>query len=466
MFHVSSLISAPARLAGFRSTLVALLFATALAGLPLTAAAQPAPPVDSLPAATGSATPADSTAPADSASQADNPDWTVRDGWERTSTYVRTHGTDYVGEPDGDWPYHRRSALYTDAPPFRYNRTEGLVFGLQRSPLDLSSGDRARFYGQIGYATALRDVRATAGAEVKAYSRPSSALKVGASVYRNTATEDDWKTSYLENSLAGLVFGHDFFDYYQARGASAYLVQELPATMRISAGARTEIHEALDRGTTWSIFDGNGFPTNPQAANGRVNALTLAFDAGRVDDLGGLPTGGAVRVTAELADGFDEGILDDDTAGNLQYNRYVADGRVYLPTSRHTRLAVRLRGGYATSGTPIQKQFTLGGIGSVRGYGQNAFRGTKAVLGNAEVIIDGATIVDGVLDDVFLSLHADAGWTGTPGERFRMDDVVPAAGFGIGLDERSFRLDVTWPLRDVNGSGYAPSIWLRITPNF
>lgn len=464
MFHFASPDSVPARPAGFRSLLLTLSLAFALAvilaGWPLATAAQPAPPADIPPAV------ADSTTPADSASQANDPDWGVRDGWERTSSYVRTHGTDYVGEPGGDWPYHRRSALYTDAPPVRYNRTEGLVFGMQRSPLDLSSDDRARIYGQIGYATALRDVRVTAGAEVKAYSRPSSALKVGASIYRNTATEDDWKTSYLENSLAGLVFGHDFFDYYQARGASAYLVQELPATMRLSAGARTEIHEALDRGTTWSVFDGSGFPANPQAANGRVNALTFAFDAGRVNDLGGLPTGGAVRVTAELADGFDEGILDDGTASNLQYNRYVADGRVYLPTSRHTRLAVRLRGGYATSGTPIQKQFTLGGIGSVRGYGQNAFRGTQAVLGNAEVLIDGATIVDGVLDDIFLSLHADAGWTGTPGERFRMDDVVPAAGFGIGLGERSFRLDVTWPLRDVNSSGYAPSIWLRITPNF
>lgn len=159
-------------------------------------------------------------------------------------------------------------------------------------------------------------------------------------------------------------------------------------------------------------------------------------------------------------------MLGEPFGGNLRVNRYEADGRLFVPLSHDTRLGLRLRGGYATSSAPLQTQFTLGGIGSLRSYDQNTLRGTRMLLGNAEYIIDGATLDDDFLDDLFLVGLFDAGWVGLPGERFRTDDVLPSAGFGIGLDEREVRLDVSWPLRDVPATGSVPSIWLRITPNF
>jgi len=394
--------------------------------------------------------------------------WDPRIGGVDAVGVAREHGPGYVGHGRGEWPYNSSSVVYRDPPPIRYNRVEGLTIGVTRDPLDLTSDDRARVYGQAGFATELNRFRYTVGTEVRAYTGQQSALKFGVAGYQNTVTEGGWKTSYLENSLGGLIFGHDFFNYYQARGLTVYGVQDLPRTVRLTAGLRTELHDGLENRTGWSIFDGDGFGENPLATEGRATAAILAVDAGRVRDLDGLPTGGALRVTAELARalGLEDDWLDADPTADLRYNRYTADGRVYLPTSEDTRLALRLRGGYATSDTPVQKQFFLGGIGSVRGYGQNAFVGTRSLLGNAEFLIDGARITDDVFEDVFLALHVDAGWTGQPGQSFRLDDVVPAAGFGIGLDERAFRLDVTWPLRDIPGAGSGPSIWLRITPHF
>lgn len=411
----------------------------------------------------------DSTTDAASASEMDEDSTAWRSSLEstRAGDYVRTHGSDYVGSSNG-WPYSTGSIMYREAPPIRYNRVEGLTLGLQRDPLDVRSGDRARVFGQVGFATELNQFRFTGGVEAKVYETEGHALKVGAKGYQNTFTEDDWKTTYLENSLGGLVFGHDFFNYYQARGAQVYAVYNLPASLQLSVGLRTELNDALSNRTGWSIFNGNGFSNNPAAAPGRSTAALFALDAGSVSDLKGLPTGAALRVGAEIGNGLSgqDGWLDATETADLRYNRYTADGRVYLPTSDYTRLALRMRGGYATSETPIQKQFFLGGIGSVRGYGQNAFVGTRSVLGNAEFIVDGATITDDLFDDVFLAVHADAGWTGGEGDSFRMNDVVPSAGFGIGLDRRAVRLDVTWPLRSVNGSNYTPSIWLRITPHF
>lgn len=408
------------------------------------------------------------TTTTDSSSASSDDRWDPRIGGVDAVGVAREHGPGYVGHGRGEWPYNSSSVIYRDPPPIRYNRVEGLSIGVKRDPLDLTSNDRARVYGQAGFATELNRFRYTIGTEVRAYTGRQTALKFGVAGYQNTVTEDAWKTSYLENSLGGLIFGHDFFNYYQARGLTLYGIQDLPNTVRLTAGLRTELHDGLENRTGWSIFDGDGFGENPLATEGRATAAILSVDAGRVRDLDGMPTGGALRVTAELARdlGLEDDWLDTDPTADLRYNRYTADGRVYLPTSEYTRLSLRLRGGYATSGTPIQKQFFLGGIGSVRGYGQNAFVGTRSLLGNAEFLIDGATITDDVFSDVFLALHVDAGWAGQPGQAFRLDDVAPAAGFGIGLDERSFRLDVTWPLRDIPGAGSGPSIWLRITPHF
>jgi hemolysin activation/secretion protein len=183
----------------------------------------------------------------------------------------------------------------------------------------------------------------------------------------------------------------------------------------------------------------------------------VSLEGGRIRDHGDLPTGGAFRVAATLGSAF---------GGDLDGNRYEVDGRAFLPLTPDTRLGLRLRGGYATSDTPVQTQFAIGGIGSVRSYDQNARRGTRLLLGNAEYIIDGATLDDDFLDDLFLVGLFDTGWVGNADRQFQTDDVLTAAGFGIGLDERDVRLDVTWPLRDVPATGSSPSIWLRITPNF
>jgi hypothetical protein len=373
---------------------------------------------------------------------------------------IEKHADDYVGAYEGPQAvYDRESEVYRSAPPLRYNRIEGLVLGLRRAPLDVDSDedDRTRVFGQAAYATQLRDVRYTVGVESRLYREDDTALKLGVLYQEQTLAVDRWKTSVLENSLAGIGFRHDFFDYYEAEGLSVYGVQSLPRSVRLTAGYRTEAHRLLSNHTDWSVFGSGPFRANPVIDEGRVHALFGSLVAGRVQDLDGLPTGQALRLAATAADGL---------GGDYSFFRYEADGRVYLPVSDATRLALRLRGGYATSGAPLQAQFTVGGVGSVRSYDQNAFRGTRMLLGNVEYLIDGATVIDGVLDDLYVAGIADAGWVGGPDAPVRLDDVVPSAGFSVGLDERKVRLDVTWPLRNGAGTGSHPAVWLRITPNF
>lgn len=398
--------------------------------------------------------PSDSTAP--SASKASPAEETFLG---QTESYVNGHADDYAGFVDGrSSPFGGESVVYRAPPPLRYNRVEGIVLGLQREPLSLRDPtETARIYGQVALPFALRDLRYTVGVESKLVRNEETGLKVGISYEKQTRTPDHWKTSFAENSLGGIGFGYDFFDYYEAEGFSAYAVQALPPTYRITAGFRAETHRSLTQRTSWSLFDEGTFRPNPAAEPGRLHAAVVSLDGGHIEDRDDLPIGAAFRMEAVIGTAF---------GGDLRSNRYEVDGRAFLPLSDDTRLGLRLRGGYATSDAPPQLQFALGGIGSLRSYDQNALHGTRTLLGNVEYIIDGATLDDDFLDDLFLVGLLDAGWVRHSGAPFRTEDVLPSAGVGIGLDDREVRLDVSWPLRNVPVTGSRPSIWLRITPNF
>ena len=234
--------------------------------------------------------------------------------------------------------------------------------------------------------------------------------------------------------------------------------------MQASAGYRSEDYRSLDRNTSWSLFGGDGFRINPsidrRTEEATINAFAFALEGGRVYGLHSLPRGMAFRFEAELSDG-----LDDD----YDYNRYLADVRSYIPISRDGSLSIRLRAGLATGDdVPFVKQFTLGGIGSVRAFPQNIFVGTHMLLGNVEYSMYEISIFDDWLDDVLVSGFFDAGWVGQDGfDTFDMDNVIPSAGIGLGFADRTVRLELAWPLREFGGlDDKRPTLWLRINPPF
>jgi len=364
----------------------------------------------------------------------------------------------FAGDLKGPWPFRRERALYPSTPAVRYNRVEGAVVGVQRHPMRWGSDDRHRLYGQVGYASALKRLRYAAGFEVRAdqHAEANYGLKIGALYRHNTATNDAWKTSWLENSLGASLFNTDVFDYHDVQGWTFYTTHRFTRYAQLTTGFRTEDYSSLQQETTWSLFGGDRFTDNPAIDDGRYKAFVVALEAGRVADFKTNPHGAALRVDAEFGQGLDNPI---------PYNRYQADARAYLPVTPFSTLGLRLRGGYSTANAPLQKQFTIGGIGSMRGYTQNGFAGPRTLIGNAEYIIDDVALFDNAFNDLALIGFVDAGWAGDAGTRFTFDDVRPAAGFGIGLDDRTFRIDFAWPLRPLDGNS-GPSIQLRISPTF
>lgn len=364
----------------------------------------------------------------------------------------------YVGEFYNRWPY-RETALYRPIPAIRYNRVEGLVLGGRLMPLEWGDWESAKIYGQAGYAFALKDVRYEVGAEVRPfpYLDDDFDFKLGVSYRDNTTTNDIWKVNWVENSIAAMLFEYDFLDYYNVQGISAYAIQRLSAYAQLSVGYRSEEYGSLQNKADWSLFGGRNFRFNPLVSEGQMNSVVIALEGGQLSGLHSIPRGSAFRFEGEIGDGL---------GGDFSFSRYLGDMRFYIPFGYGSSLGFRFRGGYASENAPIQKLFTLGGVGSVRAYPQNAFYGTRMLLGNVEYTIANISPLDDIFSDVQLFGFGDAGWVNNNGtDTFDINDILPAAGVGLSFADRAIRLELAWPLKEVGGQK-DPTLWLRLTPTF
>ena len=402
---------------------------------------------------------------------ADDDDWSDDDhGWWDSRRYDnnprrwhwRSHSDvdngwlgAHVGEFGYGWPF-RETGTYRAIPAIRYNRVEGMVLGIRRLPLSWDSWDRARIYGHGGYAFGSDEWQYEIGGEARVGGRRSRSdvdLKLGGAYRMSTATQDIWKTSWLENSLAAFFFNHDFLDYFEVEGWTAYGALRLTPLLQVTAGYREEEYRSLTGDVSWSLFGGGDFRINPPIQPGDMRSVVVAVEGGSVRDLDWLPRGVAFRLEAEFGRDF---------GGEFDFNRYVGDARLYVPITRRSTLALRVRGGTSEGTLPLQKAYVLGGIGSMRSYPQNVFIGDRMLLGNVEY----TWAQDWFWDDVTLSGFFDAGWVNNAGtDKFDFDDAYPSIGAGIGLVDRLVRLEVSWPLRDIAGER-EPAVWLRVNPAF
>lgn len=186
-----------------------------------------------------------------------------------------------------------------------------------------------------------------------------------------------------------------------------------------------------------------------------MQTVTVVADGGLIRGFRAVPRGVAFRAEAEIGSGV---------GGDFDFSRFIGDVHAYARTGSASGLAVRLRAGTSSGTVPAQRMFTLGGIGSVRAYPINAFRGETMLLANVEYTLYGRDAFDDLFEDLSVFGLFDAGWTdaGT-GRSFSMDDVAPAAGFGVGFGDRAVRLELAFPLRDM-GTGMEPTLWLRLSP--
>lgn len=214
-------------------------------------------------------------------------------------------------------------------------------------------------------------------------------LRVGGSVRSIVSPIEEWQLPNVENSLSTFIFHRDSRDYYQRQGYSLFATlaprrSPFAATLEF----RAERHLPLAAGNPWTIFRNNEvWRLQPYAARGDLNSVVarVGWDArSDADD----PSAGwyfegelerAVRSTLNQPE-LTVTALSGPLAGGMVirperrfglFTHGFVDLRRYNRISPTARLNLRVlaAGGLGGGRLPPQREHTLGGEGSLPGFG-------------------------------------------------------------------------------------------------
>jgi hypothetical protein len=311
--------------------------------------------------------------------------------------------------------------------------------------------------GHVGYALGVE--RPVFGARK---------LFLGAELHDLTATDDAWQVSSSEASLAAVGPRRSFRDYYRRRGVQVSGAFRVDPRAELFAVWRTERHAPLETKSDFSLWNGDdAFRPNLLARSGRLNAIVLG---GSVDSRGydheSLettyrrhqfetpfgdrlvdPNGKRDPVSMWRLDWTSEISSPDALASDFDFRRHIVSGRGRLHASEHQEVAARIIGGWSDGNLPPQRQFAIGGIGSVHGYSFKESIGDRLQLINLEYAVgwhDGPQLI-AFFDAGRTTLRRPAGAVSGADSPW-----LKGAGWGIALG--GFRVDFGYKLDDAPSS--------------
>ncbi len=291
---------------------------------------------------------------------------------------------------------------------FKYNRVEGVFLGLNAPKQFIPDVGHFSLYGFAGYGFELKKWRYLVGLDRWFFSPRDYRFEIGGEFHSLTDTKDLWRMPYLENTLAAFFLREDFHDYFQREGFSAHVSQNFTPFLKVTVEYRADRYGSLKKGTDWSLFGGKKkFRPNPPLGKDEGDMRTVYGEIywDTRDDRNYTTRGWYARFSAEAA--------MEDLGGEFDFRRYLLDIRHFWPIADGENLNVRLMLGSSEGHLPVQKNFELGGVSTLRGFEFKEFRGSSMLLGNVEYRIN-SRIVGESLDlcgscfDVIL--FTDWGW--------------------------------------------------------
>jgi hypothetical protein len=297
----------------------------------------------------------------------------------------------------------------------RYNRVEGLSLG-GGVTWPLGAGYTASGSARIGLADGQPN------AEI-ALARSNGRATLQAGAFRRLSYTNDFGDPLsFGASFATLLYGRDEGFYYRSLGAELTWAKETDAG-RLSWRAFAENQTAARRRTNLNLAnafsDTRQMPENITAQRGNVAGLAAAWQRAyglNPDDW---------QVTAD--------VRAEGAGGSFNYGRGLGELTVSRPIVSKLSFSQTASAGLATDSVPLQRQFYMGGLRTVRGQAAGTMIGSTYWLSRTEFGW-GSTASR---QAAFL----DLGWAGdrsqfsSPGR--------PLAGYGVGSSFVSglFRID-------------------------
>jgi hypothetical protein len=296
-------------------------------------------------------------------------------------------------------------------------------------------------------------------------------LYLGGEVHDLTATDDRWQVSSAEASLAAIAPRKSFRDYYRRRGLQVNAALRVHPQAELLFAWRDERQETLGIESDFSFWNRDEpFRPNLPVRDGRLHAVVIggSVDAQRFDR----ESLDASYRRHQLENPFGDRLSDPEnrhgalstwrvdwtseisTPGTLRsdfdFSRHVLSGRGRFLMSPHQEVAARLIGGWSGGSLPPQRQFAIGGIGSVHGYEFKAAVGDALALLNLEYALGwrNSLQVLGFFDAGRVTHRQDPGRTAGS----RPEDPPWLNGVGFGFAAGGVRLDFGYKLDAVPGS--------------
>ena len=335
-----------------------------------------------------------------------------------------------------------------------FSAVDGFVpsLGFGAAVFDHERFNHAYVAGHLSYKMAADRAGYALGFERPLFTAPR--LYLGGELHDLTASDDQWQISSSEASLAAIGPRRSFRDYYRRRGVQIGGALRVHPQVELLFAWRGERHEPLTVRSDFSVWNGDeSFRPNRAAVDGRMNAVVLGASIdGHGFDRESLE---ATYRRHQLETPFGERLnsADDDhdrsamwridwtseistpktLESDFDFRRHILTGRARLALSPHQDFGVRAIGGWSDGVLPPQRQFAIGGIGSVHGYEFKEAIGDSIALVNLEYAL-------GWRSGFKLFGLYDIGHVGSrQGLSSRDTPWLKGIGWGIGLGD--FRID-------------------------
>jgi hypothetical protein len=312
-----------------------------------------------------------------------------------------------------EWSPQRATISY-GLPYTRFNRIEGFSTGVAVDQV-LGGGYSTHALFRLGVADLSPNGELS-------LDRTDGRRKIGVGLYRRLVASNDWGDPLgFSSSVSALFFGRDEGFYYRTWGAELKGEKDyglinnwrLFAEQQFDATVHTEFAIAHPGGVKGDL-------TNIDAVNGNIVGLAVGHHSSY-----GLDPHGFRALTDIKLEG---------ATGSFDYTR----GMLQTTLSRGLGSALdgALTLGAGTSGgrLPIQKQFFLGGVQTVRGQKAGAAIGDSFWMTSAEI---GSRSV-GFRKIVF----ADLGWAGSRNSYSHPGRPLSGAGIGASFMDGLIRIDL------------------------
>ncbi|MCX5800230.1 MAG: BamA/TamA family outer membrane protein [Candidatus Eisenbacteria bacterium] len=330
---------------------------------------------------------------------------------------------------------------FSVSPSLSYDRVDGLSLFMNEE-----FSDPERLYPRIhlleGYAFASKKWRYKLDFEQPLFSPKS--FSFGASVYLVTDSFDKELTGDVENSLSSLFLKKDYRDYFEREGAAVFVKQRFSRWNSVKVQYAEDTYGSVDAISKGLFYrHSRQFRENPAVDEGKWATVAAQYELDSRQDEQAGPTEHWHRLE------YESGRHQDEPC--MEYTRLAADLRTYLNLNPGQYLSCRLKLGATPSGTlPFQKEFCVGGIGTLAAHDYKEFRGDHMILFNAEYAID-------VVKRFQFIMITDVGkaWLGRDALKDQSLDLDVGIGVGLGEGVRVFAAkspreegsDVVWTLR-------------------